>query len=116
MRRVSGASGMATAEVAMLLPALVLLLVVCLRALAAGMAELGCIDAARAAARSAARGDDLAVARRTGIAVAPSGAVLELERTGEVVRVRVNARVRLLPGIWLPLHAAAESRAEPGVP
>ena len=111
-RRVSGAKGMVTAELAVLLPALVLLLVVSLRGLAAGVAELRCVDAARAAARSAARGDDASVARRAGLAVAPAGAVVTLTRTAGSARVHVTARVWLLPGLGLPLRASAEAPLE----
>jgi hypothetical protein len=106
---------MVTAELAVLLPALVLLLVVSLRAVAVGVAELQCVDAARVAARSAARGDDPAAAQRAGQAVAPAGATVSVRTAGGQVAVLVRASVRVLPGFSLPVRAQARAVSE-GVP
>jgi hypothetical protein len=98
--RVAGRSrGSVTAEFAVLLPALVLLLATVLAAGSAGVAKLRCIDAARSAARLAARHESpaavLAVARTAG----PDRAQVRLWTTGDLVRVQVTARVALaLPG------------------
>ena len=105
---------MATAELAVLLPALVLLLVVALRAVAAGVAELGCVDAARTAARNAARGDPPAAARAAGVAVAPRGARVQVRLGSGQVVVEVRATAVLLPGVRLPLHARAQLPLEGG--
>ena len=69
-----------------------------------------CIDAAREAARLAARGDDgSAVAR----AIAPDGAAVQLRRDGELVVATVTARSALLPGLVVAAQAVAA--VEPGV-
>ena len=70
-----------------------------------------CIDAAREAARLAARGDDegLEVAAR----LAPAGASLEVHRDGGYVKVRVRARSAILPGLVIGGEALA--LAEPGL-
>jgi hypothetical protein len=103
---------MVTAELAVLLPSLVLLLVLGLRAVAAGVAELGCVDAARTAARSAARGDPPDVAKAAGAALAPPGARIELRLTGRSVVVEVHASAELFPGLRLPLRAKATALRE----
>jgi hypothetical protein len=103
---------MVTAELAVLLPSLVLLLVLGLRAVAAGVAELGCVDAARTAARSAARGDPLPAAKAAGAALAPRGAQLAVVVDAQSVVVEVHASTVLLPGLRLPLHARATATRE----
>ena len=87
-----------TAEFAVLLPAVVVMLAMVLAAASAGVAKLRCIDAARSAARLAARHEpEAAVA--TAHSAAPGGASVGLSITGDLVRVRVNARIPLpLPG------------------
>ncbi|MCW2690293.1 MAG: hypothetical protein JWR37_5183 [Mycobacterium sp.] len=60
--------------------------------------QVRCIDAAREAARLAARGDDGSAAAAVR-AIAPDGAVLQLRRDGEFLVARVTARSPLLPGI-----------------
>jgi len=100
---------MVTAELAVLLPALVLLLVVALRALSAGVAELQCVDAARAGARAAARGEASEVVRRVVLAVAPNGAQVAVVVDAGRVRVQVAASIELLPWTRIPLRAVAEA-------
>jgi hypothetical protein len=80
---------------------------------AAGLTALGmqvrCVDAAREAARLAARGaDGTAAAERVG----PSGAVVALRRDGAFVVARVSAKSPLLPGITVAAEAVAA--VEPG--
>ena len=48
---------MVTAELAVAIPAVVLVLAMCLAGVTAGIDQIRCVDAARVAARSAARGD-----------------------------------------------------------
>jgi hypothetical protein len=87
-----------TAEFAVVLPVLVLVLAAVVGAGSAGVAKLRCIDAARSAARLAARHEPAAAAAAARSA-GPEGAVVQLSTTGDLVRVRVTARVRLpLPG------------------
>ena len=86
-------------------------LVLCVGGLSALGIQVRCIDAAREAARLAARGDDGAasvVARR----IAPDGAVVDVGRQGSVVVARVSVRAAL-PGLRIAAEAAAA--AEPGV-
>lgn len=73
--------------------------------------QVRCIDAAREAARLAARGDSASavdIARR----IAPGGAQVHLSRDGPAVLARVSVR-SALPGITVSAEAAAA--AEPGV-
>jgi hypothetical protein len=63
------------------------------------VAKLRCIDAARSAARLAARHETNAVALSTARAAGPAGAVVHLSSGPDLVRVQVSARVPLpLPG------------------
>lgn len=72
--------------------------------------QVRCVDAAREAARLAARGDERS-ATDTARGIAPRGAVVQLRRDGELVVASVAAD-SLLPGLTI----AAEARAvvEPG--
>jgi len=73
--------------------------------------QVRCVDAAREAARLAARGDgDSASTAAQGIA--PDGAAVRLRRDGELVVATVSARSALLPGITIAAEAIAA--AEPG--
>ncbi len=92
---------MVTAETAAVLPVLALLLAFGLWAVAAGGRQVQCADAAREAARSAARGDPTWTVVATARSVAPSGALVSVTESRTVVRVTVVARVAPL-GHWLP--------------
>ena len=59
---------MVTAELALTLPAVVLVLVICLSALSWGVDRVRCVDAARVAVRELARGEAPALLRRAGAA------------------------------------------------
>lgn len=87
------------------------MLVLCVSGLTAVSMQVRCVDAAREAARLAARGDD----GSTGDAaqrIAPDGAVVQLRRDGEFVVATVTAKSPLLPGITIAAEAVAA--AEPG--
>lgn len=84
-------------------------LVLCVAGLGALGLQMRCIDAAREAARLAARGADGAAAAER---VAPPGAVLALRRDDGFVIARVSTKVPLLPGITLVAEAVAAD--EPG--
>lgn len=86
-------------------------LVLCAAGLTAIAMQVRCIDAAREAARLAARGDEAAagVAAR---GVGPAGAALQLRRDGGFVVATVSGRSRLLPGVVITADAVAA--AEPG--
>jgi hypothetical protein len=92
-------AGTATAEMAVVLPALAVVLVFALWSVAAVTAQLRCVDAALVAARALARGESsdqsVAVAR----AAAPKGARIVVSRSDDLVVVEVHAGVRL-PGPW----------------
>ena len=87
-------------------------LVVCLAGLTAVSMQVRCVDAAREAARLAARGDDAAAARTAGT-VAPDGAVLQLRRDGGYVVATVHSRSALLPGVSISAHGGGR-RGRPG--
>ncbi len=106
-------SGAVTVEAAIALAALVVVVVLCLGALLAASMQIRCIDAAREAARLAARGsgaDAVPIARQ----VAPPGAVIELRDADDRIVATVSARVPLLP--MLRLRAEAVAAREPGEP
>lgn len=91
-------AGMVTAETAITLPALALVLVAGLVALATVVAQLRCVDAAQVAARLAARGEPRQAVVAAARAVAPAGAVVRLAAAGAAaVRVEVTSVLRL-PG------------------
>jgi hypothetical protein len=97
------------------LPALVLLLLVGLTAVSAVTTKLQCVDAAREAARTAARGEQSSGA---GQRTAPGGAEVEVSVAGDLVTATVRAPVRPL-GPHLPslsVRAAAVAAVEPGAP
>jgi len=73
--------------------------------------QVRCVDAAREAARLAARGDG-GSASTAAQGIAPGGAAVRLRRDGELVVATVSARSALLPGITIAAEAIAA--AEPG--
>jgi hypothetical protein len=77
---------------------LVVVLVLCVAGLTAVSMQVRCIDAAREAARLAARGDG-ADAEQTARDIAPAGAKLNLRQEGGRVFATVSAESTLLPGI-----------------
>lgn len=85
--------GMVTAELAATLPAVVFVLTVLLNAVAIGIDQVRCVDAARAAARVAARGDGAAQARTIGARAAPEGARIRVTVRGGRVQAAVQADV-----------------------
>ncbi|WP_024441734.1 MULTISPECIES: TadE family type IV pilus minor pilin [unclassified Mycobacterium] len=104
--RFVGDTGASTVEAAFALATLVCVLVFCLAGITAVSAQIRCVDAAREAARLAARGDASAVAvvvRR----IAPDGATVRLRSEGDVVVARVTARPALLPGLAISAEAVS---------
>ena len=105
--------GYATAEAAVALPALLVVLGLALGALVTVNGQLRCVDAARAGARVAARGDTDVAASRAAAELAPEGAEVRVRRAGEDVTVTVTVTLRAgrwLPGV--PLSASATAEAE----
>ena len=82
---VSGSAGASTVEAALGIAALVVVLVLCLAGVTAVSMQVRCVDAAREAARLAARGDErsaVEAARR----IAPGGALVQVHRDGDFLR------------------------------
>lgn len=113
-RRCQSDRGSATAELAVSLPALLLMVLTAITAVLAVRTQMECVDAAREAARAAARGESGTLA---GGRVAPAGAQVRVVTDGDTVRATVRAMVRPL-GPRLPgfeVDAIAVAAAEPGV-
>jgi Flp pilus assembly protein TadG len=115
-RRDGSEAGMVTAETAVVLPVLLLVLAGAVAAVVVVGAQLRCVDAAREGARAAARGEPAAVVSRVADGAAPGGAVTELGGDGETVRVTVSATVSPLgPLPWhVEVSATATGVREPG--
>jgi hypothetical protein len=111
--------GMVTAELAVALPTVVVVLVVAMTALFAVAAELRCTDAAATAARLLSRGESPATARSAVQAIAGTAASLDVATRAGSVRVDVHAPAGLplmhsvlhLP----PVSATFSQPLEPGV-
>ena len=104
--------GSFTAELAAGLPALMLLLLAGLSAVAAVTVKGQCVDAAREGALAAARGEPGPAAARR---VAPDGAAVSVAPGGDLVTVTVEAPVPVLGGV-LPrftVRAVAVAAMEP---
>lgn len=90
---------MVTAELAVGLPAVALLAVLCAAVVAVAATHVRCVDAARSGARELARGEDPAVVRALVAERAPEGAVIRfVHLRGDLVAVQVYDRAALWPG------------------
>lgn len=113
----------ATAETAVALPALVLVLAVCLWALSLAAHALRLADAAHAAARVAARGEPEATVVATARRSAGDRAAVATTRDGDLLTVRVSSRagprlpvLRHVPGVTLTRTATARVEPRGGSP
>lgn len=108
---------MVTAEAAVVLPVLLLVLAGAVAAVTVVGAQLRCVDAAREGARAAARGEDVAAARSLAAEAAPAGAQIAISVAEEQVHVVVSARISPLGPVPLHVTVSAEAVAlvEPGV-
>ncbi len=88
-------------------------LVLCVAGLTALSMQVRCIDAAREAARLAARGDD-GDAAQAAHDIAPFGAHLDLRKEGGRVVATVTAHSLLLPGITIRADMLAAIEASAG--
>ncbi|MFF5209992.1 TadE family type IV pilus minor pilin [Streptosporangium sp. NPDC000396] len=116
--RLRRSKGSVTAETAVVLPAVVVMLAAALWALTAVEAQLECVDAARAGARAASRGESLERVRSGVLAASPAGALVVVTRNAEITRVEVSVSVKPRWGASLPsvpIRAVALSATEPGV-
>ncbi|WP_109471199.1 TadE family type IV pilus minor pilin [Ornithinimicrobium cavernae] len=92
---------MATAELAIVIPALVAVLALCLSGLGLAIDQIQTVDAARIAARAAARGEPVDAVRGLAEQAAPDGSEVTISRSDDRVRVTVTAppRTRYLPAL-----------------
>ena len=101
---------MATVELAVALPALVLVLVIALSAITTVLDQVRCVDAARATARAVARGDEPSAAVEHGRRLGPPDAVIVVTDRGALVEVRVTSPAA--PALrWLGDRAAPGGHA-----
>ncbi|MEH0108548.1 TadE family type IV pilus minor pilin [Tersicoccus sp. MR15.9] len=101
--------GAVTAELAVVMPAVVVLLALLLTGAAAGMAQVRVEGAARTAARALARGDAEPAAAALALAQTGPGAHVAVSGAGALVHVRVEQRVPVIGGVVLPLSVVAEA-------
>ena len=107
---------MVTAETAVVLPVLLLVLAAAVAAVTVVGAQLRCVDAAREGARAAARGDPTGVVEALVARSAPEGATTAVEVGAEEVRVTVSALIAPLGPVPLRITVSADAVAlrEPG--
>jgi hypothetical protein len=105
---------MVTAETAVVLPVLLVVLAAAVWVLACVAGELRCVDAARVGARAAARGDAAEAVTAATRVVAPRGGRISVMRSGDMVTVHVSAVLRpfgavlaALPGTSVEARATA---------
>jgi Flp pilus assembly protein TadG len=109
---------MVTAETAVVLPVLFLVLAGAVAAVTVVGAQLRCVDAAREGARAAARGEDVAAVITLAGRAGPEGARTTVSGAGTEVHVTVSAEVTPLGPLPLAIEVSAEAVAarEPGTP
>ncbi|MEU2518427.1 pilus assembly protein [Streptomyces pseudogriseolus] len=107
--------GFVTAESAMVLPVLVLVMAALVWGLMAVAAQIKCVDAARAGARAAARQDPPDAVVEVTREAAPAGARITVRRDAGQVRVTVVARVPMLRALPFELREEAVAAAEEAV-
>nr|WP_179722623.1 TadE family type IV pilus minor pilin [Petropleomorpha daqingensis] len=107
---------MVTAEAAIVLPVLLLVLAGAVAAVTVVGAQMRCVDAAREGVRAAARGEDLQAVHAIVSRSAPGGAGMALAYDGDQVEVMVTTRVAPLGPIPLRIRvrATAVAQREPG--
>jgi len=112
LARVRDDRGSATAEIALALPSLMLVLAAVLAAGQVLMAQIQCVDAARSVARLAARGEPGPRAVAAGDRLGPPGCRVELALTPTAATVQVSARLQLPVAGEVEVHAAATADRE----
>lgn len=108
--------GAVTAELALVLPAVVMVLLVCCTLGAAVLGQVRCADAARAAARAAAIGEPVAVVTSVARELAGADAEVSVDTDGSWVEVVVSRPVvsGVLGAGTLEARASARAWVEPG--
>ncbi len=116
-----GQRGSVTAEAAVALPSLLLVFAAAVWGVQAAGARVACIDAARAGARAAARGEPLAAVRSVAVRAAPQEADISVRRDTQRVTVRVVARIRpggrllsMFPALVVRARAVAAPESSAG--
>lgn len=107
-----GDRGAYTAELAVALPALLLLVTWGMLGIGYAQASLRCDDATRAAARAAARDEPTAAVEAAGRQAAPRGARLVVVRGERMVEVRCAAAVRVVGLSTFQVRARAVAAVE----
>jgi hypothetical protein len=107
--------GSVTAEMAVLLPTLVVVAATLAWLVSLGVAQVQCVDAARAAARALARMESTDLATDLAEQSAPDGARVRMQQAGGLVEVEVTYRATP-PGRLLDTAAALDLRATATTP
>src|SRR3954462_741315 len=109
-------AGMVTAETAVVLPVLLLVLAGAVAAVTVVGGQLRCVDAAREGARAAARGESAAVVEALVARAAPEGATTSVSGSAEDVAVTVSVAIAPVGAVPLrfTVSATAVARREPG--
>jgi Flp pilus assembly protein TadG len=102
---------MVTAETAVVLPVLFLVLAGVVAAVTVVGAQLRCVDAAREGVRAAARGEETATVVALARRAAPDGAVTTVAGGEDEVQVTVTARIAPLGPVPLRITVSAEAVA-----
>ncbi|MER7362778.1 TadE family type IV pilus minor pilin [Nonomuraea wenchangensis] len=115
-RGASATRGSVTAETAAVLPALMIVLAAGLWAIQSVAVQLECVDAARTAARAAARGEPLEKVRAVAITATSPDAQVDIIRDPETTKVQIAVQVRPTWGSAFPpvrVSASAFADTEP---
>lgn len=105
---------MVTVELAVAIPALLIVLAMVLGRVSLGIDQVRCVDAARLAARAVARGDPASTAIATATRAAPGGARVALSSGGGQVRTTVGVRREVLGvGFDVSATSVADLEADP---
>ena len=113
MRSADREAGSVTAETALALPAVTMVLAVLLASGSVVAAQLRCVDAARTGARLAARGESTSQVVAAAQHLAPAGGRVAVAVSGSTVTVTVTAAVRLpFEAGGLPVQAVAVTELE----
>lgn len=107
--------GMVSAELALALPALLVVLALCLAGLGLAVDQVRCTDAARVAARAASRGEPHGRAVELARELAPGGSRVGVVAVGSEVVVTVEAPPRTLLLGGPAASGQAVAPFEPGV-
>jgi hypothetical protein len=114
---------MVTAEAAMVIPVLLLVTVALAWLVTLGIAQVRCLDAAREAARLAARGEPPEVVMAAAERAGPTGTTAVVDTSTDTVTVDVEAVVvpdvpllDQLPGVTLHAEATSATEDSDGLP